>query len=314
MHFKPYPGTRKEIDLITGIAPVFRLDPATGAVSLVGTGFWVTERGHLITARHVVQENIGTDGVDRGPIFAVQTFSDRSIIVRNFRKSDLHPEFDLALSETITAPPSMERSTTPIAMSLDELSVHDPVFSFAVLNDDQDFPEERIPGYTAFNFAGELHSDFGAETVMIKFAVRLSFGNVKEIFKKMRDSVMMPFPCIQSDVPIYGGNSGGPLFDIRGRICSVHSSSFEGTDISYHLPIEGVLHLTMRAQSIGLECITRRSRSILELAALQIVRFDPPILDADRPVRSFFLWLRYALGCGLRRERPSLQIHFAKVD
>ncbi len=314
MHFKPYPGTRKEIDLVTGIAPVFRLDPVTGATSLVGTGFWVTQRGHLITAQHVVQENIGVDSVDRGPIFAIQTFSDRSVVVRNFRKSDLHPEFDLALSETITAPPFTERSTTPIAMTLDVLSVGDPVFSFAVLDDDQGFHEERLPGHTAFNFVGELHSDLGAGTGVIKFAVRLSFGNVKEIFKKMRDSVMMPFPCIQSDVPIYGGNSGGPLFDIRGRICAVHSSSFEGTDISYHLPIEGVLHLTLRAQSVGFESIPRKSRSILELAALQTVRFDPPILDADRPVRSFFLWLRYAMGCVLRRERPSLQIHCATVD
>jgi hypothetical protein len=139
MLFKPYPGTRKELDLLTGIAPVFRIDLESGKASLIGTGFWVTDTGHLVTAWHVVEENIGHDGVDRGPIFAVQTFPDRSIAIRTFSKSDKHPKFDLALSETVTDPPAAERPTLPIAMSLNELSIGEPVFSFAVLADDQAF-------------------------------------------------------------------------------------------------------------------------------------------------------------------------------
>lgn len=311
MHFRPYPGSRNDIDLITGIAPIFRLDAEKGEVHLIGTGFWVTKSGHLVTAWHVVEENIGSDGVDRGPIFALQTFADRSFAMRNFRKSDRHPEFDLALSETVAAPPFEDRPTSPIAMSLDDPKVGEPVFSFAVLADDQSFENEKLPGLTSLRFAGHLFTDMGSGAASVKFAVRLSFGSVSAIFEKMRDRVMLPFPCIQTDVPIYGGNSGGPLFDVRGRICAVHCTSFGGNDIAFHVPIQGVLQLRTRAESLGIEDSLRKQRSILELAAAQIVRFDPPMLDADRCMRSVFLWLRYAGACLLRRERPSLHVHFA---
>ena len=133
MLFKPSPSTRKDLDFLTGIAPVFRVDPDTNEVHLIGTGFWVTEMGHLVTAWHVVQENIDRSGVDCGPIFALQTFADRSVVVRSFTKSDKHPQFDLALSETFTAPPLADRSTTPISMSLDVLSVLQPSVQFCRL-------------------------------------------------------------------------------------------------------------------------------------------------------------------------------------
>jgi hypothetical protein len=310
MLFKPYPGTRKVVDLLPAIAPIFRIDEASGTVELIGTGFWVTKAGHLITARHVVDENIGCDGIDRGPIFAVQTLPDRSIVVRNFRKSDKHPKFDLALTETVVAPPAVDVPTEPIAMSLDELQVGERVFSFAVSSHDQEIADEKVAGHTAYVFAGEL-SNGQHLSMTVRFAIRLSFGRVMEIFEKMRDRVMLPFPCIQTDVPIYGGNSGGPLFDSRGRICAVHCTSFGGNDVAFHVPILGVLHLQMRTQSAGIEDSVSKYRSILELAVDNKVQFDPPMLDADRLIRSFIRWTWYAARCLIRGERPSVNVHCA---
>lgn len=265
--------------------------------------------GHLVTVWHVVQENIGSKGVDRGPIFAIQTFPDRSIVVRSFSKSDKHPHFDLALSETMTAPPLADRPTVPISMSLDELCVSDPVFSFAVLADDQIFQNEKMPGHTVYRYKGDISNDFLAGPTAIKFAVRLSFGYVSAIFEKMRDRIMLPFPCIQTDVPIYGGNSGGPLFDVRGRICALHCTSFGGNDVAFHIPIQGVLQLRTRALSLGIEDMATPHLSILELAILQRVLFEPPMLDADRPVRSILQWLWYATKCLAKREFPSKRLH-----
>jgi Trypsin-like peptidase domain len=311
MLFKSYPGTRKELDLLTAIAPVYRLDAGSGNLKLIGTGFWVTKAGHLVTAWHVVNENIGPDGVDRGPIFAIQIFPDHSVAVRGFRQTDKHPQFDLALSETVSAPPHVGRPTSPIAMSLDDLCIGDPVFSFAVLPHDQVFKNEDFPGITTAVFSGEASVDSFAEIVTIKFAVRLSFGRVTAIFEKMRDRVMLPFPCVQSDVPIYGGNSGGPVFDVSGRICAINCTSFEGNDIAFHIPVRGVLHLRTRSQSLGVEDSSRKQRSILELGALGTILFDPPMLDADRFAHSVLRWLWYAVKCLIRRERPSINVHLA---
>jgi len=57
------------VGLLTGIAPIFRIDLDSRTAVLVGTGFWVTSVGHLVTAWHVMAENIGMTGIDRGPIF-----------------------------------------------------------------------------------------------------------------------------------------------------------------------------------------------------------------------------------------------------
>jgi hypothetical protein len=251
--------------------------------------------------------------VDKGPIFAIQTLPDMSIVVRSFVKSDKHPVFDLTLSETVAAPPHGALPTSPLPMSLDELSVGEPVFSFAVLSDDQVFDNEQLPGLSAYRFSGVLQSELMRAGTPLRFAIRLSFGRVTAIFEKIRDSVMLPFPCIQTDVPIYGGNSGGPLLDLRGRVCAVHCTSYEGSDIAFHVPVQGVLRLRARAQSLGL-ADSARSYSILELAVAQTVAIEPPMLDADNLMRSALRWLWYAAKCLARRERPSMNVHFAKVE
>ncbi|WP_371435205.1 hypothetical protein [Polaromonas sp.] len=131
------------------------------------------------------------------------------------------------------------------------------------------------------------------------------------MFEKMRDRIMLPFPCIQTNVPIYGGNSGGPLFDERGRICAVHCTSFGGNDIAFHVPIKGVFTLRARAESLKVRQTGRKNISILELALSRQVFFDPPMLNAERPIHSRLRWFLYLIGCLLKREQPSNNIHFA---
>jgi hypothetical protein len=198
-------------------------------------------------------------------------------------------------------------------MSLDELRIDESVFSFAVVAHDQLFESESSPGVTTNVFSGEIVTPSFGEPTSIKFAVRLSFGKITTIFEKMRDRVMLPFPCVQSDVPIYGGNSGGPVFDVRGRICAINCTSFGGHEIAFHIPVRGVLHLRTRAESLGIKVPSRKQRSVLELAASEMILFDPPMLDADRIAHSILRWLWYAAKCLMRREMPSTNVHFAKA-
>ena len=68
---------------------------------MIGSGFWLTEKGHLVTAWHVIADNIGKNGIDEGPIYAMQTYGDRRAVPRVLRKTSQHRTYDLALSETI---------------------------------------------------------------------------------------------------------------------------------------------------------------------------------------------------------------------
>jgi hypothetical protein len=79
-------------DGITGIAPIYKVS-LEGNVDLIGTGFWITEKGHLITAWHVIADNISKDGEDGGPIYAIQTYADRGVVPRVLRKSYQHPVY-----------------------------------------------------------------------------------------------------------------------------------------------------------------------------------------------------------------------------
>ena len=43
---------------------------------------------------------------------------------------------------------------------------------------------------------------------------------------------MLPFPCIQTDVAIYGGNSGGPLLDMGGHLVGVVSAKLNAMAVA----------------------------------------------------------------------------------
>ncbi len=43
---------------------------------------------------------------------------------------------------------------------------------------------------------------------------------------------------VQSDCPLVGGDSGGPLFDLQGRVIAIHSRIGGPTDINLHVPVD----------------------------------------------------------------------------
>lgn len=116
-------------DQLIGIAPIYKVR-LNGTAELIGTGFWVTERGHFVTAWHVINENIGADGVDEGPIYAICMTPDRRHIPRTLRKTCKHPSFDLALSETLGPDDAPEEILTwPLPLTL-----HEPVVGRASID------------------------------------------------------------------------------------------------------------------------------------------------------------------------------------
>ncbi|WP_407949045.1 hypothetical protein, partial [Parvibaculum sp.] len=102
--------------------------------------------------------------------------------------------------------------------------------------------------------------------------------------------VVMPFPCLRSEMKMYGANSGGPVFDRHGRVCAVNCTSFSGTDISYHMPLKGVLSLWARDIEFVPEDVVPRNRTVFELGLARRVPFHPPLDEVF-----FGFWWRAAL-------------------
>jgi hypothetical protein len=263
-------------DYLIGIAPIYKVN-FSGEVRLIGTGFWVTERGHLVTAWHVIEDNIGKDGIDAGPIYAMCMSPDRTHTPRVLRKSYKHTTFDLALSETSDPDVSGEALTWPLPMTLDEPEVGAKVFTHAFVSQAQSFLKGKHMGLTTSKFNATLAIPDLGLAFDLAFMTRLETGHVRTIFAEARDSVMLPFPCFQSEMPVYSANSGGPVFDAKGRICGVNCSSYEGTDISFHIPTKGVLDLFAREIELIPEDPVPRGRTVLELGLAKRVLFDPPL-------------------------------------
>lgn len=265
-------------DHLIGLAAIYKVS-LSGEAKLIGTGFWVTEKGHLVTAWHVIEDNIGADGVDAGPIYAMSMSPERVHTPRVLRTSMRHPKFDLALSETRCPDDSGATATWPLPMTLAEPKVGDEVFTHAFVAAGQRFFDGAYPGLTTSRFTPTLSiPDLGA-VFELDYITRMERGHVREIFEEARDSVMLPFPCFQSEMPIYSANSGGPVFDAKDRICGVNCSSYEGTNISYHIPVKGVLDLFASDIELLPEDPHPRERSLLELGLARRAPFDPLLIE-----------------------------------
>jgi hypothetical protein len=158
------------------------------------------------------------------------------------------------------------------------------VFTHAFVSPTQTFHGGEYVGLTTSEFEATLAvPDLGLQ-FDLRFKTRMEHGHVRAFFTEARDLVMLPFPCFQTEMPIYSANSGGPVFDAKGRICGVNCSSYEGTDISFHVPARGLLDLWARDIALIPEDPSPRGRTVLELGLAKRVPFDPPL---DRALFSF---------------------------
>lgn len=263
-------------DVWGAIVPIFALSRQSEA-RLIGSGFFITSTGLLVTARHVIQENIGHDGTDIGGIGVIQMYGEQQFVVRPLLHSCFHPIYDLALCETarLTSADGHSIKTMALHLTLEIPALDSPIatHSFHGLDAKVDTDKRRPLHHADFQFSGVFEMDRAKESVMA-WRSRVTSGYVKNYFPHGRDSVMLPFPCFESDTPIHGGTSGGPVFDEQGRVFAVNCSRFEGTDIAFHTHIAGVLDLELDNTVLPNDRVPR-TRPVRDLAEVGAVAFDP---------------------------------------
>ena len=240
----------------TAIVPIIKVS-LDGVPSLIGTGFFITERGHLITAKHVIDDNIDDKHNDIGGIGAILFDQSNFGEYLPLLQTDRHPNSDIAVSSTRPRySKDGARIKTPILkMSADapqkNATIHSRFFchpDFDTSIKDLDLPpgelvvgtfnlthsfEPRTPGMSETS-AGFLESKFGYQTRV---------GRLQEHYRPMRDKIVLPFPVFESNLAIPPSGSGGPVFDDAGFVVGINTTGFSGTDIAYHTYIESVLVL-----------------------------------------------------------------------
>lgn len=79
-------------------------------------------------------------------------------------------------------------------------------------------------------FAGTRNRGVTTLNASHDIEVRVGVGEVTEVHPLARDSVMLPNPCIGVKCSTIGGMSGGPVFDMHGKVLGTLSSSIEDNE------------------------------------------------------------------------------------
>jgi serine protease Do len=118
-----------------------------------------------------------------------------------------------------------------------------------------------------------IGSPFGFENTV-------TAGIVSGKGRTMQDANLVPF--IQTDVAINVGNSGGPLFNMRGEVVGINSRLFSPTGtylgIAFAIPIDVALDVQTQLQSKG-----RVSRGKIGVAIQEVSRDLATSFGLDKP-------------------------------
>lgn len=95
----------------------------------------------------------------------------------------------------------------------------------------------------------------GGDHIDIQDKPTLSTGKVTRIYPVKRDMVKLPFPCFETNCYAESGMSGGAVFDKKGHLCGIISSSIPNEDgtayTSYFLSLWPVMAISISIEISG---------------------------------------------------------------
>jgi hypothetical protein len=265
------------------ISPVVKVS-LSGTPTLIGTAFFITTTGVIVTAKHVILDNLDEHSNDIGGIGILCTFGPLAGTYRALRRSHWHPTADIAVSETAQFVDADGDYILNEVLALTVLpQLGDEPISTQFFHDSDLQPNRAIVSEQsnpmlswdfeidlAFRAAGPNTPQTTGTVHRFSPSARITRGALTRHYPAGRDRVMLPFPVFESNMPIYAGASGGPVFNTRGEVIAVNCTRIEGSDVSYHTDISCILDLIVENTFTQRDPVPR-ARSVRELAALQAV-------------------------------------------
>jgi len=243
-------GDGVEVDPGLAVFPI--LKQVDGRNSIVGTAFFIAKAGIFVTAKHVIQDVLDTEGRQIYPIAGLQILTDNRYTIRQVISCHANTRSDVVVG--VLEWRGEEFCSKVLALTLVEPRIGSSIHTYA-------YPGSNV----------RIESNVQTLTLNTDFYD----GILTEHLPEGRDRTMLPFPCYRGDIRILGGASGGPVFDDAGRVFGVNCTGFEGdgNDISYFTRINEILPL--RVDNIVIEGVHRNNIEVIELVERRIVIFEP---------------------------------------
>ena len=199
---------------------------------LLGTGFYLQLKGGFATAAHVALEAQALLSASPDSVRISHTLPDGRSVYRPIWKFFIHPHADVAFG-------------IPRYDIIDDKTGE--AFRLKVLSLNLSPPDIGAPIST---WSYPLHRVLGDETKGQLLQLQPDFynGTLQELFTERGPSAKLSPPYYLTNIHLYGGSSGGPVFNINGEAFGVASCSYDGAeDIAFVTPASALLEIPVPA-------------------------------------------------------------------
>jgi S1-C subfamily serine protease len=251
-------GTNETVEP-KAIVPLLRHEE--DGLSVVGTAFYISHAGLLVTAKHCIVDQRGEVDPDKpASILHWSTEHENQFLHRPILRGWFSPVADVAV---LVAAPMHNRDGHPLPVQSVSLSIERPP------------PGTDVAAY-AYPDTKVTKED---EKTAVHVSPTLVEGVLLDYFPHGRDRAMIHWPVYETNMIIQSGCSGGPVFSEKGTVFAVVTSSFEGIEsdgpVSYITPIDYILDAVISNVKIGEEA-SPQEFTIRELAQQGQIEFNPP--------------------------------------
>lgn len=235
-----------------GVLPVVHVKGDT--IQTVGTCFSVTNDGLCVTARHVIEDAVGSFEPSADLIQLGE--QEHGWIGALYVSDEEHPEGPehiyggIMPMHRVYYSDGLDIALMKLDLPIDTRTGRTIFFPAHRLR--MDFPMAGEPFFAMGYRKGKWSAGDALHHHSLDQRYSATRGEVEEIHPAGRDRVFLPFPCFRTSARFDGGMSGGPLMDHSGRVFGVICSSFATDDadspISYASPVGAALaiHIEMR--------------------------------------------------------------------
>lgn len=261
MNYKAINGNKKVIDPTTGVVPIIK-ECNKGILQTIGTGFYISRYGLVMTAKHVIEGLKTKDNKNLTNCFVLHLLKDGNFNFRKILSASFLEEIDIGIIQANNY--SDKFPENPLMNLRVQLSSKIP---------------EKDEELVTFAYPENEKMDFTCDS---KREVRSNFYRGKFIqYIENSENPSLKFSHFETTIKIKSGASGGPVFH-NGKVIGVNCRGWDFLDekkgedsLSYIVPVSTILPMKIvlkQLPTISWEFEQLKNNNIEEITVLDLIR------------------------------------------
>lgn len=234
MSFTSKDGNEKQVDPMSGVVPIIK-EKEQGILQTIGTGFYLTRYGLVVTAGHVIKDLAIKDNSGLTVCFVCHPLDPNNVNLRKIITATYMKDYDVGILQVdnyCKKVPNNPLQNLKVRISPTIPMKGDKVVTYA-------FPENEVMYFKDNSTKRIIKGDFYE-------------GNFLRYVEKS-ENPNIPYPHFETSIKLKSGASGGPVF-CNGNVIGVNCRSMEFLAennsekeyLSYIVPITVILPMKIK--------------------------------------------------------------------